>query len=89
MQDQCFEDSNFLSNEKLVTNQAELPKLSLRDTIEDATLNFSSSVTQSGPLSSSLEPITGNVNDLHDVPINDDDNITPSLLKSSSIKEVK
>lgn len=50
--------------------QAELPKLTLRDAPEDNSFSSVSSPVP-GPLSPPLGPMSSDIGDLHDVPIND------------------
>ncbi|XP_014214644.1 sorting nexin-2-like [Copidosoma floridanum] len=71
------------------TMQAELPKLSLRDAIQDNSLStLSSPAAPSGPLSPPLDPTGTDIGDLHDVPINDDGDISTNIHKSQSMEEV-
>ncbi|XP_031780551.1 sorting nexin-2 [Nasonia vitripennis] len=72
------------------TIQAELPKLSLRDAVQDNSLStLSSPAAPSGPLSPPLDPMGGDIGDLHDVPINDDEeNPQSNITKSQSMEEV-
>lgn len=65
--------------------QAELPKLSLRDAPEDTSYSTVSSPAP-GHLSSPL-CMPNDINDLHEVPINDD-SLSQSLKQSQSLQEV-
>lgn len=67
--------------------QSELPKLSLRDAVEENSFSTVSSPAPGGPLS----PLMGNdMDDLQDVPINDNSDDTPpnKHLQSQSLEEV-
>ncbi|KAK0178264.1 hypothetical protein PV328_002231 [Microctonus aethiopoides] len=66
--------------------QAELPKLSLRDAPEDTSYSTVSSPAP-GHLSSPL-CMPNDINDLHEVPINDD-SLSQSLKQSQSLQEVQ
>ncbi|OAD54617.1 Sorting nexin-2 [Eufriesea mexicana] len=64
--------------------QAELPKLTLRDAPEENSFSSVSSPAP-GPLSSPLGPMSTDIGDLHDVPINDNtDVLSPSVMQTQS-----
>lgn len=90
-----FQDHNVQENTSPYNGEsnihAELPKLSLRDAIQDNSLStLSSPAAPSGPLSPPLDPMGGDIGDLHDVPINDDgENPQSNITKSQSMEEVK
>ncbi|KOC66717.1 Sorting nexin-2 [Habropoda laboriosa] len=66
------------------TIPAELPKLSLRDAPEENSFSSVSSPAP-GPLSSPLGPMTSDIGDLHDVPINDNvDVLSTSVMQIQS-----
>lgn len=56
------------------TIQTELPKLTLRDVPEENSFSSVSSPAP-GPLNSPLGPMSTDIGDLHDVPINDNTDI--------------
>ncbi|XP_014224652.1 sorting nexin-2-like [Trichogramma pretiosum] len=67
----------------------DLPKLSLKDTTRDTSIStLSSPVAPSGPLSPPLDPTNTDIDDLHDVPINDDhEDHSFNVAQSQSIGE--
>ncbi|XP_020283860.1 sorting nexin-2 [Pseudomyrmex gracilis] len=68
--------------------QAELPKLSLRDMPDENSFSTVSSPAP-GPLSSPLGPMSSDIGDLHDVPINDNaDTLSTNVIHSRSLEEV-
>lgn len=70
------------------TLPAELPKLTLRDAMEENSFSSVSSPPP-GPLSPPLGPISSDIGDLHDVPINDNtDMLSTNVIKSQSFEEV-
>lgn len=68
--------------------QAELPKLTLKDTAEDNSFSSVSSPVP-GPLSPPLGPMGSDIGDLHDVPINDNaDPLPTNIMQSQSLEPV-
>lgn len=66
------------------TIQAELPKLTLRDAPEENSFSSVSSPAP-GPLSSPLGPMSSDIGDLHDVPINDNtDVLSTNVMQTQS-----
>lgn len=71
-----------------VTNiHAELPKLSLRDAQEENSFSSVSSPAP-GPLSSPLGPMSSDIGDLHDVPINDNADMHSTNILQSQLSDV-
>nr|XP_003705160.1 PREDICTED: sorting nexin-2 [Megachile rotundata]XP_012144937.1 PREDICTED: sorting nexin-2 [Megachile rotundata] len=70
------------------TIQAELPKLTLRDAPEENSFSSVSSPAP-GPLSSPLGPMSSDIGDLHDVPINDNtDVLSTNAMQTQSVDVV-
>lgn len=68
--------------------QAELPKLTLRDAAEQNSVSSISSPPP-GPLSPNQDLIGSDIGDMDEVPINDNNDITPrSVFQSQSLEEV-
>ena len=68
--------------------QAELPKLTLRDAPEENSFSSVSSPVP-GPLSPPLGPMSGDIGDLHDVPINDNADLLPAnVIQTQSVDVV-
>lgn len=66
------------------TIQTELPKLTLRDVPEENSFSSVSSPAP-GPLSSPLGPMSTDIGDLHDVPINDNtDILSTNIMQTQS-----
>ncbi|KAG7203267.1 hypothetical protein KM043_010362 [Ampulex compressa] len=66
--------------------QAELPKLTLRDATEENSFSSVSSPVP-GPLSPPLGPMSSDIGDLHDVPINDNaDVLSPNVMQTQSLE---
>ncbi|XP_043503512.1 sorting nexin-2 [Polistes fuscatus] len=87
IQDQSqLEDSSPYNG--ISTLQTELPKLTLRDALEENSFSSVSSPPP-GPLSPPLGPMSSDIGDLHDVPINDNmDTLSTNVIKSQSFEEV-
>lgn len=82
-QDQTLDHEEKKSNNNIT---AELPKLTLKDTIQDCnTSELSSPTLASGSISTPLDPSGVNICDMQDIPISDD--AKPSMDNFSNMVE--